>query len=114
MASLAAELSSVLQEAISALEQEDNNDLAAAIDTYYKLKSQLKYVLDMKMEPTQDGALATVCRGLAESYDIRIEASEQKTCMQACTCMHFNIVDFLPIVTPSCCRCSGKSSSSKL
>jgi hypothetical protein len=75
MASLAAELSSVVQEAISALEQEDTNDLAGAIDTYYKLKSQLKYVLDMKISPTQDGALGTVCKCLAESYEYRIQAS---------------------------------------
>ena len=117
MASLAAELSSVLQEAISALEQEDSNDLAAAIDTYYKLQSQLKYVLDMKIDPTQDGPLATVCRGLAESYDIRIQASEG-------TCMHPESKHVHACASASsipnqikrlhCCRSSEKSNCSKL
>lgn len=72
---VSAELQAVLHEAVYALQLEDSKDWSAAVDSYYKAKSKLGFVVDMMLDVSKQQELADVCRGLMETYEYRIQES---------------------------------------
>jgi hypothetical protein len=82
MATAAADVQAVLQEALRAQEHEDEGEVSLALDSYYRASCQLNYFVDLHAE--KGCALAELCEGLVHLYEQRMTVSGK---IQAACCL---------------------------